>query len=264
LEKLVIIPTYNERENISSILEAVFSLQKNYHVLIIDDGSPDDTAGIVKLLIIKYPGQLFLEERKGKLGLGTAYIHGFQWALNRGYNFIFEMDADFSHNPQDLENLYNACKIDNADMSVGSRYIKDGKIENWPWLRLSLSKGASIYTRLITAIPIKDPTAGFVCYKQKVLEAINLDEITFVGYAFQIEMKFAAWKLGFKIKEVPITFIDRQLGASKMNKGIVKEGIIGVLKLKWMSMFKNYRKRVKSIGEIQPSFKKHEILVERK
>lgn len=254
MEKLVIIPTYNEKENIANILEAVFSLQKNYHVLIIDDGSPDNTADIVRALFNKYPGQLFLEERKGKLGLGTAYIHGFQWALNRNYSFVFEMDADFSHNPNDLENLYNACKFDDADVAVGSRYIKNGKIENWPWLRVSLSKGASFYTRMITNIPIKDPTAGFVCYKQKVLEAINLDEITFVGYAFQIEMKFAAWKLGFKIKEVPITFIDRQYGASKMNKGIVQEGIIGVLKLKWMSMFKNYRKRVQNITYIQPSF----------
>ncbi|MEO6455834.1 MAG: polyprenol monophosphomannose synthase [Ginsengibacter sp.] len=263
MEKLVIIPTYNERENIYNILKAVFSLQKNYHVLIIDDGSPDNTAQIVKSLFNKYPGQLFLEERTGKLGLGTAYIHGFQWAFNRGYNFIFEMDADFSHNPKDLENLYNACKIDDADMSVGSRYIKDGKIENWPWSRVSLSRGASFYTRLLTGIPVKDPTAGFVCYKRKVLETINLEEITFVGYAFQIEMKFAAWKLGFKIKEVPITFIDRQHGASKMNKGIVKEGIVGVLKLMWMSMFKNYRNRVKNISEIHP-FQQHEVLIERK
>ncbi len=264
MEKLVIIPTYNERENISNILEAVFSLQKDYHVLIIDDGSPDNTAGIVKSLFAGYPGQLFLEERQGKLGLGTAYIHGFQWALNKGYSFVFEMDADFSHDPKDLENLYNACKIGNADMSIGSRYIKHGKIKNWPWLRVWLSKGASFYTRLITRMPIKDPTAGFVCYKQKVLEAINLEGITFVGYAFQIEMKFATWKLGFKIKEVPITFIDRQHGASKMNKGIVKEGIVGVLKLKWLSMFKNYRKRVKNIADIRPSFQNHEVLVERK
>ena len=263
MEKLVIIPTYNERENISNILSSVFSLQKNYHVLIIDDGSPDGTAGIVKSLFSRYPEQLFLEERKGKLGLGTAYIHGFQWALNKGYSFIFEMDADFSHNPNDLENLYNACKFDGADMSVGSRYIKNGKIENWPWLRVGLSKGASVYTRLLTGIPVKDPTAGFVCYTQKVLEAINLDEITFAGYAFQIEMKFAAWKLGFKIKEVPITFIDRQHGASKMNKGIVKEGIVGVLKLKWMSMFKNYRNRVKNVHDDR-SYQSHKVMMERK
>lgn len=264
MEKLVIIPTYNEKENISNILEAVFSLKKNYHILIIDDGSPDGTAEIVKAAFLKYPGQLFLEQRSGKLGLGTAYIHGFHWALNKGYSYVFEMDADFSHNPNDLENLYHACKIDNADMSIGSRYIKGGKIENWPWLRVCISKGASFYTRLITRMPVKDPTAGFVCYSQKVLEAINLDGITFVGYAFQIEMKFAAWKLGFKIKEVPITFIDRQHGASKMNKGIVKEGIIGVLKLKWMSMFKNYRKRVENIPDVHSSFQKHEILLEKK
>ena len=262
MEKLLIIPTYNERENISNILEAVFSLQRNYHALIIDDGSPDDTAGIVKSLFAKYPGQLFLEERRDKLGLGTAYIHGFHWALNRGYRFIFEMDADFSHNPRDLEKLYKACKNDDADVAVGSRYVKKGKVENWPWLRVSLSKGASFYTRIITWMPVKDPTAGFVCYKKEVLEAINFDEITFVGYAFQIEMKFAAWKLGFKIKEVPITFIDRQHGASKMNKGIVKEGILGVLKLKWMSMFKNYRSRVKNIND--HSYRNREVLMEGK
>jgi dolichol-phosphate mannosyltransferase len=259
LEKLLIIPTYNERENIAAILEAVFSLNANYHILIIDDNSPDGTAGIVKSLFAKYPGQLFLEERRGKLGLGTAYIHGFHWALDRGYCFVFEMDADFSHNPKDLENLYNACKNEGGDVAVGSRYVKRGRVENWPWLRISLSKGASIYTRFITWMPVKDPTAGFVCYRKEVLEAINLEEITFVGYAFQIEMKFAAWKLGFKIKEVPITFIDRQLGVSKMNKGIVKEGILGVLKLKWMSMFKNYRKRVKNIPEIRPAFQNQEV-----
>jgi dolichol-phosphate mannosyltransferase len=264
LEKLLIIPTYNESENISNILAAVFSLQKNYHILIIDDSSPDGTADIVKSLFASYPGKLFLEERRDKLGLGTAYIHGFHWALDRGYRFIFEMDADFSHDPRDLENLYDACKEGGADVAVGSRYVKEGKIENWPWLRVSLSKGASAYTRLLTGMPVKDPTAGFVCYTRKVLEAINLDEITFVGYAFQIEMKFATWKLGFKIKEVPITFIDRQLGISKMNKGIVKEGILGVLKLKWMSMFKNYRKRVKNMADIHHSFQNTEILIERK
>ena len=259
MEKLLIIPTYNERENIAAILEAVFSIERNYHVLIIDDGSPDDTAGIVKSWFAKYPGQLFLEERKDKLGLGTAYIHGFHWALDRGYRYIFEMDADFSHNPKDLERLYSACKNENADVAIGSRYVKKGKLENWPWLRILLSKGGSLYTRLITWMPVKDPTAGFVCYKKEVLESINLDEITFVGYAFQIEMKFAAWKLGFKIKEVPITFIDRQHGASKMNKGIVKEGVLGVLKLKWMSMFKNYRNRVKNIVDMHPAFQNQEV-----
>ncbi len=263
MEKLLIIPTYNEKENIANILQAVFALKQNFHVLIIDDGSPDGTANIVKSLFAKYPGQLFLEERIGKLGLGTAYIHGFHWALDKGYRFIFEMDADFSHSPHDLDKLYQACKTGNADVAIGSRYVKNGRIENWPWSRVSISKGGALYTRMITWIPVKDPTAGFVCYKREVLEAINLDEITFVGYAFQIEMKFAAWKLGFKIKEVPITFVDRQFGASKMNKGIVKEGVLGVLKLKWMSMFKDYRNRVKSISEISPSFQ-NEILVEGK
>ena len=193
-----------------------------------------------------YPAQLFIEERKGKLGLGTAYIHGFKWALVRGYQYIFEMDADFSHNPNDLPRLYNACKNEGADMAIGSRYVKGGGVINWPWDRNTLSKGASLYTRMITWMPVKDPTAGFVCYKNKVLEAINLDQIHFIGYAFQIEMKFAAWKLGFRIKEVPIIFQDRTSGISKMNKSIVKEGILGVLKLRWHSLFTNYRKRVKN------------------
>jgi len=245
LEKLVIIPTYNEKENVENIIAAVIDLQQNFHILIIDDGSPDGTADLVESLFDKYPGQLLLEKRMGKLGLGTAYIHGFKWALLNGYQFIFEMDADFSHNPKDLENLYLACK-NGAGVAVGSRYIKGGAVKNWPANRIALSKGASLYTRIITWMPVQDPTAGFVCYSRKFLETINLNEISFVGYAFQIEMKFAAWKLGFTIKEVPITFIDRQLGESKMNKGIVKEGILGVLKLRWMSMFKNYRKKVKN------------------
>lgn len=263
MEKLLIIPTYNERDNVAAVLESVFSLNQNFHVLIIDDGSPDGTAKIVKILFDKYPGILFLEERIGKLGLGTAYIHGFRWALSKGYHFIFEMDCDFSHNPHELDKLYRACKKGEADVAVGSRYVKQGKVENWPWIRVGLSKGASVYTRIITQLPVKDPTAGFVCYKNEVLEAINLDQISFVGYAFQIEMKFAAWKLGFKIKEVPITFIDRKFGVSKMNKGIVKEGIFGVLKLKWMSMFKNYRKRVKNVHET-PTYQSHEVVMERK
>ena len=253
MEKLVIIPTYNERENVAAIINAVMNLQLNFHVLIIDDGSPDGTADIVKEMFEQYKGTLFLEQRQGKLGLGTAYIYGFKWALQRGYNFIFEMDADFSHNPADLERLYQACKK-GADVAVGSRYVVDGAVENWPNNRILLSKGASLYTRMITWMPIKDPTAGFVCYKYKVLEAINLDKIVFVGYAFQIEMKFATWKLGFKIKEVPITFIDRQLGVSKMNKGIVKEGVLGVLKLKWLSMFKKYNRRVKNNGVAAKSY----------
>lgn len=243
LEKIVIIPTYNEKENVSSVINAVMELPGKYHVLIIDDGSPDGTANIVKSLFPAFPGRLFLEERRGKLGLGTAYIHGFKWSISRGYDYIFEMDADFSHDPKDLDRLYDACSK-GAGVAVGSRYVKGGAVENWPMDRILLSKGASLYTRMITWMPINDPTAGFVCYRREVLEAINFECISFVGYAFQIEMKFAAWKLGFKIVEVPITFKDRKLGASKMNKGIIKEGILGVLKLKWQSMFKNYRKRV--------------------
>jgi len=239
LEKIVIIPTYNEKENIEAIIGAIIGLQSDFHVLIIDDGSPDGTASIVRSLFSKYPGQVFLEERKGKMGLGTAYIHGFKWCLSKGYQYIFEMDADFSHNPNDLLRLHEAC-VNGADVSVGSRYVKGGALENWPKDRILLSKGASLYTRIITWMPVKDPTAGFVCYKREVLEKINLNNINFVGYAFQIEMKFTAWKLGFKISEVPITFTDRKLGASKMNKGIIKEGVWGVLQLKWMSMKKNY------------------------
>ena len=243
MEKLVIIPTYNEKENIADIIDAVFQSTDQFHILIIDDNSPDGTANIVKTLFSKYPGQLFLEQRLGKLGLGTAYIHGFKWAIAHDYQYIFEMDADFSHNPKDLERLYEACKA-GAGVAVGSRYIKGGAVENWPANRILLSKGASLYTRIITWMPVKDPTAGFVCYRREVLEAINLDGIVFIGYAFQIEMKFAAWKLGFKIKEVPITFIDRKLGNSKMNKGIIKEGVLGVLELRWQSLFKNYRKKL--------------------
>jgi len=264
LEKLVIIPTYNEKENIQSIIGAVIGLGQQYHILIIDDNSPDGTASIVKSLFAKYPGQLFLEQRQGKQGLGTAYIFGFKWAIDKGYRFVFEMDADFSHNPKDLERLYNACKA-GAGVAVGSRYVKGGAVENWPANRILLSKGASIYTRMITWMPVKDPTAGFVCYKREVLETINLDGISFVGYAFQIEMKFAAWKLGFKITEVPITFIDRELGASKMNKGIVKEGILGVLKLRWQSIFKNYRKKVtNTIYANSVSFQQNKVMLERK
>lgn len=241
MDKIVIIPTYNEKENIESIIDAVLSLHQNFHVLIIDDGSPDGTANIVKSLFPKYPGQLFIEERKGKMGLGTAYIHGFKWSLQKGYHFIFEMDADFSHNPKDLIRLHKACE-DGASVSVGSRYVKGGALENWPADRILLSKGASLYTRIITWMPVMDPTAGFVCYRREVLEKINLNHIHFIGYAFQIEMKFTSWKLGFKITEVPITFIDRKLGASKMNKGIIKEGVWGVLQLRLMSMKRNYKK----------------------
>lgn len=246
VEKLVIIPTYNEKENIEAILQAIYNLQQDFHVLVIDDGSPDGTADIVRELQPRFDHNVFLEERKGKQGLGTAYIHGFRWAVAKGYRFIFEMDADFSHSPSDLPKLYDACKYAGADVAVGSRYVKGGGIKNWPGNRIALSKGGSLYTRLITWMPISDPTAGFMCYTKEVLETINLDQIHFVGYAFQIEMKFAAWKLGFKIKEVPIQFEDRKFGESKMSKGIIKEGVLGVLKLRWYSLFTNYRKRVKS------------------
>ncbi|MFY9465612.1 MAG: polyprenol monophosphomannose synthase [Sediminibacterium sp.] len=246
MEKIVIIPTYNERENIVAIVHAVFNLNKEYHVLVIDDGSPDGTADVVRSMMAEFPDQLFLEERKGKLGLGTAYIHGFKWCLERGYQFIFEMDADFSHDPNDLERLYHACKNEGADLAVGSRYIKGGKTENWPLDRQLYSRGGALYTKLLTWMPVQDPTAGFVCYKREVLEAINFDMISFVGYAFQIEMKFAAWKLGFRIKEVPIIFRDRKVGVSKMNKGIIKEGVLGVISIQWQSLFKDYHRRLKS------------------
>lgn len=226
------------------MLKTILSLDKGYHILVVDDGSPDGTAEIVKQWMIEHEGSIFLEQRAGKQGLGTAYIHGFKWALAHSYKYIFEMDADFSHNPLDLDRLYQAC-LQGADVAVGSRYIKGGKTENWPWDRNILSYGASIYVRLMTWLPVRDSTAGFVCYRREVLEAIHLDEIQFVGYAFQIEMKFTAWKLGFKIVEVPITFVDRKEGQSKMNKGIVKEGIIGVLKIQWQSLFRDYTGRVK-------------------
>ena len=264
MEKIVVIPTYNEKENISGILHAIFNLQQDFHVIVIDDGSPDGTAQKVKDLQTKFPNQLFIEERKGKQGLGTAYIHGFKWAIAKGYQFIFEMDADFSHNPNDLPRLYNACKNGGAEVAIGSRYVKGGGVMNWPWDRVTLSKGGSLYTRIITWMPVKDPTAGFVCYKKEVLETINLDEIVFVGYAFQIEMKFAAWKLHFKIKEVPIIFQDRVQGTSKMNKGIVKEGILGVLKLRWHSWFTNYRKRVKNTETEVNTMQENKIAAEGK
>ncbi|MEP6466801.1 MAG: polyprenol monophosphomannose synthase [Parafilimonas sp.] len=244
MEKLVIIPTYNEIENIPLILKAIFSLKLNYHVLVIDDNSPDGTAAEVEKIKIFFPNQLFILKREGKLGLGTAYIKGFKWAIEHGYEFIFEMDADFSHNPADLERLYNACKKDNYDVAIGSRYVPGGKILNWPIDRHIYSKGGALYTRLITRLPVKDPTAGFICYRKKILETINFSQIKFVGYAFQIEMKFAAWKLGFKLKEVPITFIDRKRGVSKMSKTILKEGVLGVLMIQLTSLFGNYRKRI--------------------
>ena len=246
MEKLVIIPTFNERENIGPILQAIYDLQQDFHVLVIDDGSPDGTADVVRQLQPQFGNTVFLEERRGKLGLGTAYIHGFKWGTKRGYQYLFEMDADFSHNPADLPRLYEACRSGKADVAIGSRYVKGGGVRNWTKNRIALSKGGSLYTRLILWMPVGDQTAGFMCYRREVLETINLDEIHFVGYAFQIEMKFAAWKLGFKLKEVPILFEDRKWGESKMSKGIVKEGILGVLKLRWYSLFTNYRRRVKS------------------
>jgi len=234
LDKLVIIPTYNEKENIEKIIRKVFSLAGGFHILVVDDGSPDGTADIVKSLQAEFPQHLHLVQRSGKLGLGTAYIHGFKWALEKGYQYIFEMDADFSHNPEDLIRLYEAC-VNGADVSVGSRYVRGGKVVNWPWDRIFISKGGAMYTKVITFMPVNDPTAGFVCYTAKVLQTIPLDQVQFIGYAFQIEMKYRAWKLGFKLKEVPITFIDRKEGVSKMSKGIVKEAMYGVWKMRKFS-----------------------------
>ncbi len=233
MSNIVIIPTYNEIENIEKIIRKVFSLSKVFHLLIVDDGSPDGTADKVKQLQLEYSDKLFILERKGKQGLGTAYIAGFKWCLAKGYEYIFEMDADFSHNPNDLERLHDACATDGFDIAVGSRYVNGGKVENWPMNRILISYGASVYVRLITWMPVKDCTAGFVCYSRKVLETIDLDAIQFIGYAFQIEMKYRAWKKGFKIKEIPITFVDRKEGISKMTKGIVKEAITGVWKMKF-------------------------------
>ncbi len=229
----MIIPTYNEIENIEAIIRKVFLLKEEFHLLIVDDGSPDGTGARVKTLQQEYPNTLFLIERKGKQGLGTAYIAGFKWGLQHQYDYLFEMDADFSHNPEDLPRLLHACHVEGADMSVGSRYVKGGRVENWPLNRVFISYGASVYVRLITWMHVKDCTAGFVCYKRKVLETISLDDIRFIGYAFQIEMKYRTWKAGFTIKEIPITFIDRKEGHSKMSKGIIKEAIMGVWKMKF-------------------------------
>ncbi|MBA3899802.1 MAG: polyprenol monophosphomannose synthase [Bacteroidetes bacterium] len=235
-DSLVIIPTYNERENAEKIIRKVFSLPKEFHILVVDDGSPDGTAGIIKNLQIEFPEKLHIEERKGKLGLGTAYIHGFKWAIRKKYDFIYEMDADFSHNPEDLERLYKACTEQGADVAVGSRYVKGGNVKNWPFGRILMSYFASVYVRLILWINIKDTTAGFKCYKRKVLETIDLDSIRFMGYAFQIEMKYTALKLGFKVVEVPITFIDRKEGVSKMSSSIFKEAFLGVLQMKFSNI----------------------------
>lgn len=239
-DTLIIIPTYNEIENIEEILRVVFDLEKSYDVLIVDDGSPDGTADVVRRLQNEFPNQLHLEERKGKLGLGTAYIHGFKWGIKRNYNYIIEMDADFSHPPSSLIELYDACAKEGADLSVGSRYVSGVNVVNWPMSRVLMSYFASIYVRWVTRIPVRDTTAGFVCYHRKVLERINLDEINFVGYAFQIEMKFTAWRLQFAIKEVPIIFTDRKKGQSKMSSSIFKEAVLGVLFMKIKSWFKKY------------------------
>jgi dolichol-phosphate mannosyltransferase len=240
-ESVVIIPTYNEKENIESIILAVISLDQRFDILIIDDGSPDGTAQIVKNLQKQYPDRLFMVERKGKLGLGTAYICGFKWALEHNYEYIFEMDADFSHNPNDLPRLYKSCAENGADLAVGSRYCSGVNVVNWPLGRVLMSYLASVYVRIVTGMKIHDTTAGFVVYRRKVLKTINLDNIHFKGYAFQIEMKFTAYKYGFTICEVPIIFINRVLGESKMNSSIFGEALFGVLKLKWLSFFKKYK-----------------------
>ncbi len=241
-DSLVILPTYNEKENIEKMLRKIFSLPHPFDILVIDDNSPDGTAVIVKRLFDEFKGRLFLEERSGKLGLGTAYIHGFQWAIEKKYDYIFEIDCDFSHNPEDLIRLYNACSKEGADVAIGSRYIRGANVVNWPLGRVVMSYYASVYVRIITGMRIKDTTAGFICYKRKVLETIPLDKIKFIGYAFQIEMKFTAMKFGFKIVEVPIVFTDRVEGTSKMSKGIFKEAILGVIQMKWKSFFRRYPK----------------------
>lgn len=239
-ENLVIIPTYKEKENIEKIIRYVFQLPVDFHILVIDDNSPDGTADIVKKLITEFEGKLHMVERSGKLGLGTAYIRGFRWAIEHDYQFIFEMDADFSHNPDDLPHLYNACK-NGADLAVGSRYVSGINVVNWPLSRVLMSYFASMYVRIITGMPVHDSTAGFVCYTNKLLKTIDLDNIKMKGYGFQIEMKFTAWKHKAKIKEVSIVFIDRQEGTSKMSGGIFSEALFGVIKMKWRSFFTKYK-----------------------
>lgn len=234
---LVIVPTYNEKDNIERIIRKVFSLPKEFDLLIVEDNSPDGTSAIVKKLMSEFPDRLFIKERQGKLGVGTAYILGFKWALERGYGFIFEMDADFSHNPDDLLRLYDAAKNNGGDLVIGSRYITGVNVVNWPMGRVLMSYFASIYVRFITRMKVMDTTAGFKCYTRKVLETIDLEKVRFKGYAFQIEMKYTAWKLGFNIVEVPIIFTDRTLGESKMSKGIFKEAFLGVLSLRWRNLF---------------------------
>ncbi len=238
-DSLVIIPTYKERENIEKIIRKIFSLNYPFHLLVVDDNSPDGTAEIVKKLMLEFPDRLFMEERMGKLGLGTAYIHGFKWGLSRSYEYIMEMDADFSHNPEDLVRLREAC-ISGADVAIGSRYINGVNVVNWPMSRVMMSYFASVYVRYITGMKVMDTTAGFKAYKRKVLETIDFQKIKFIGYAFQIEMKFTAWKHGFFVREIPIIFTDRSEGTSKMSKGIFKEAVIGVLQMKIGSWFRKY------------------------
>ena len=244
-DSIVIIPTYNEREKIENIIRAVFGLEKIFHILIIEDGSPDGTATIVKTLQQEFPDRLFMIERKGKLGLGTAYITGFKWALEHSYEYIFEMDADFSHNPNDLPRLYDACANQGGDVAIGSRYVSGVNVVNWPMGRVLMSYFASKYVRIVTGLPIHDTTAGFKCYRRQVLETIDLDHIRFKGYAFQIEMKFTAYKCGFKIIEVPVIFINRELGTSKMNSSIFGEAVFGVIKLKVNSWFHKFPQKTK-------------------
>jgi len=243
-DSLVIIPTYKEIENVEAIIRKVFSLSTPFHILIVDDGSPDGTAEKVQELQKEFSERLFLEQRTGKLGLGTAYIHGFKYALSRNYEFVFEMDADFSHNPEDLVKLYKACKEEGYDLAIGSRYVKGVNVVNWPMKRVLMSYFAGKYVRFITGMPIADPTAGFKCYRSKVLKTIELDKIKFVGYAFQIEMKFQTWKYGFKIIEVPIIFTERERGESKMSFKIFKEAFLGVIYLKISSFFRKFNQNL--------------------
>ena len=239
-KKIVIIPTYNEKENIENIIRAVFALDGEFHILVIEDGSPDGTAAIVKRLQEEFPERLFMIERKGKLGLGTAYITGFKWSVEQKYDYIFEMDADFSHNPNDLPRLYNACANEGYDVAIGSRYVSGVNVVNWPMGRVLMSYYASKYVQFVTGIKVKDTTAGFKCYRRQVLETLELDKVRFKGYAFQIEMKFTAYKCGFKIAEVPVIFVNRELGTSKMNSSIFGEAMFGVIQLKWYSLFHKY------------------------
>ena len=244
-DSVIIIPTYNEKENIEKMIRTLISLEHSFDILVVDDGSPDGTAAIVKRMQVEFPERVFIIERSGKLGLGTAYIAGFKWALKEGYEYIFEMDADFSHNPNDVPRLYEACATDGADLSVGSRYVTGVNVVNWPMGRVLMSYFASKYVRFVTGLPVYDTTAGFNCYRRSVLETIDLDSIRFKGYAFQIEMKFVTYKCGFTIKEVPVVFVNRVLGVSKMSGGIFSEAFFGVIRLKISSWFKRYPQKSK-------------------